>query len=324
MFPIITNFQFAARDLYNDWASLISVTVEEGAPTKIILTFSRINTSLVASNFTIAGKTITLLERDAANRVITLTISVAVVYGDTLVVTFGKTGETANIVNNVLDISGTEDLRTYTKVDPESDFVVIANKLTVTDIHPEHTTTYLYYDFGIEYFKRNFEMRFALKVTTIWTDHAIQGIIGVSNTLGLAVEGPNVEINYDYTDAGSGANYQIGVGGGDHVAHTHQNQFLVGTTYYCKIERIYVGGAEDNIFQMTVYTDSNYSIRAKNIYGGQIGEDIAAWGEPDFTLAEATEEFRYLMLATSSRGDYSEVEVGSFEISDVVIMSNSD
>ena len=216
-----------------------------------------------------------------------------------------------------------EDLTTYTEVDPETDLAVTTNKLTVTNIHPEHTETYLYYDFGAGYFKKDFEIRFVLKVTAIWTDHALQGVIGVSNTLGMDVEGPNIEINYDYLDAGSGANYRIAVGGGDHVAHTNQNQFLVGTTYYCKIERTYVGGAEDNRFYLTVYSDSGYSIPAKYIYGGSTGDPIAAWGEPDFTLAEATEEFRYLMLATSSKDSSSETEVGSFEISNVEIISNA-
>lgn len=220
--------------------------------------------------------------------------------------------------------ANTEDLTTYTEVDPESNFTVTPTKLTVADIHPEHTETYLYYDFGVEYFKRNFEIRFALKVSSIWLEHALHTVIGVSNSLGLAVEGPNVELNYDYTDAGSGANYLLGVGGGDHVAHTNQNQFLVGTTYYCKLERIYVGGAEDNIVQMTVYTDSDYTIRAKNIYGGNIGDDIAPWGEPDFELALATEEFRYLMISTSSRASYDDTALGSFEVSNIKIVSNED
>jgi len=217
-----------------------------------------------------------------------------------------------------------EDLTTYTKVDPESNFTVINDKLTVTDIHPEHTTTYLYYDFGAEYFKKNFVMRFALKVTTIWEDHSLQGVIGVSNTLGLNVEGPNIEINYDYTDAGAGANYIIACGGGDHVAHSGQNQFLVNTTYYCEVERTFVGGAEDNKFYIRVYTDSDYTTLAKILYGGGIGEDINPWGEDDFTLEEANTKYRYLMLSTSSRADYEDTEYGSFEISNVEVISNED
>jgi len=218
----------------------------------------------------------------------------------------------------------TEDLTTYTSVDPEDNFTITSNKLTVTDIHPDHTTTYLYYDFGEGYFKKNFEIRFALKVTAIWEDHALQGIIGVANSLTLNPGGPNIEINYDYTGAGSGANYDIEVGGGAHVAHTYINDFLIGTTYYCKFERIYVGGAEDNIVQLTVYTDDAYTVRAKKIYMNPPGADLPTWGEDDFTLAEATETYRYLMLATSSRDSHSETIVGSFEISDVEIISNTD
>jgi len=215
-----------------------------------------------------------------------------------------------------------EDLTTYTQVDPEDNLATTADKLTVTNIHPEHTTTYLYYDFGANYFKKDFEIRFALKVTDMWTQHALQGIIGVARTVGLAVEGPRIRLNYDYQDAGEGANYVLGVGGGDHVAHGNQNQFLIGTTYYIKFQRIYVGGEADNYVLATAYTDPDYTVVAKYIYGGQIGEDIAPWGDNDFSLAHATEEFRYLIIASSSRDEYSASEVGSFEISDVEIISN--
>ena len=77
------------------WATLISATVENAAPTKVVMTFGQANTSLIATDFTIAGKTITLLERDVTNKILTLTVSVAFVYGDTPVVTFVKTGGTA-------------------------------------------------------------------------------------------------------------------------------------------------------------------------------------------------------------------------------------
>lgn len=87
------------------WAGLISATVEQAAPTKIVMTFSQANTSLLASDFTIAGKTITLLERDVTNKILTLTVSVAVAYGDSLVVTFVKTGGTAAVTNNVIGIA---------------------------------------------------------------------------------------------------------------------------------------------------------------------------------------------------------------------------
>jgi hypothetical protein len=84
------------------WNSLTSAVVEDAEPTKVVLTFSKADTKVVASDFTIAGKTITLLERDATNKILTLTVSLPFIYGDTPVVTFVKTGGTANVINNVL------------------------------------------------------------------------------------------------------------------------------------------------------------------------------------------------------------------------------
>ena len=84
------------------WSSLISATVEDAAPTKVVMTFSHANTSLVASDFTVAGKIVTLLERDITNKILTITVSVAFVYGDTPVITFGKTGETSNVTNYII------------------------------------------------------------------------------------------------------------------------------------------------------------------------------------------------------------------------------
>ena len=84
------------------WATLVLATVENAAPTKVVMTFTEANTSLGAADFTIAGKTITLLERDVTNKILTLTVSVAFEYGDTPVITFVKTGTTANVTNNIL------------------------------------------------------------------------------------------------------------------------------------------------------------------------------------------------------------------------------
>ena len=84
------------------WVSLVSATVEQAAPTKVVMTFGKANTSLVAADFTIAGFTVTLLERDATNKILTLTVTPAVAYGDSLVITFVKTGGTAAVINNVL------------------------------------------------------------------------------------------------------------------------------------------------------------------------------------------------------------------------------
>ena len=81
------------------WATLISATVENAAPTHVVLTFPTAQTSLGASDFTIAGFTISSVSWTGA--VLTLVLSIGVKYGDALIVTFVTTGETANVTNNV-------------------------------------------------------------------------------------------------------------------------------------------------------------------------------------------------------------------------------
>ncbi len=87
------------------WTTLISATVENAAPTDVVLTFPSAKTSLGASDFSV---TVNCFDSAITNAVwvggvLTLTISDTIVYGDSVVVTFEKTGETANVTNNILN-----------------------------------------------------------------------------------------------------------------------------------------------------------------------------------------------------------------------------
>ena len=91
------------------WAQLISATVEDAAPTEVVLTFPSAKPALVASDFTIAGFTVDSASWNDA--VLTLVLSTAVAYGDSIVVTFTKgTGLTTTATNNV---SAEAELTTY-------------------------------------------------------------------------------------------------------------------------------------------------------------------------------------------------------------------
>jgi len=83
------------------WETLISATVENAAPTHVVLTFPTAKTELGASDFTIAGFTI-----DSASwtgSVLTLVLSSAVtIFNGNLTITFVTTGQTATVTNNVL------------------------------------------------------------------------------------------------------------------------------------------------------------------------------------------------------------------------------
>jgi surface protein len=82
------------------WASLISATVEDAQPAHFVFTFPSAKL-LVYTDITIAG--FPLISGSWIGNVFTVVSSVAAVYGDTPVATFGKTGQTKNITNNVIN-----------------------------------------------------------------------------------------------------------------------------------------------------------------------------------------------------------------------------
>ena len=88
------------------WSTLISATVETAAPTHVVLTFPTAQTSLGASDFTIAGFTVSSASWTGA--VLTLVLSSAVIVFDgDLTITFVPSGGTATVTNNVADDGNT-------------------------------------------------------------------------------------------------------------------------------------------------------------------------------------------------------------------------
>lgn len=81
------------------WLTLISAIIEDAAPTNVVLTFPTAKPALGATDFTIAGFTIS--SASWTGSVLTLVLSTAVIYGDSLTVTFVPTGGTNAVTNNV-------------------------------------------------------------------------------------------------------------------------------------------------------------------------------------------------------------------------------
>lgn len=81
------------------WSTLISATVEDANPDKVVLTFSASNTA-VASDFTIDGFTIS--SGYWCGSVLTLILSTEVLYGESLVINHVPTSKTQNITNNTI------------------------------------------------------------------------------------------------------------------------------------------------------------------------------------------------------------------------------
>lgn len=85
------------------WASLISATVENAAPTHVVLTFPSAKTELTDTDFTVTvnGVARTVSSASWTGAVITLVLASNVIVGDTVVVTFVPSGGTTNVINNV-------------------------------------------------------------------------------------------------------------------------------------------------------------------------------------------------------------------------------
>jgi hypothetical protein len=84
------------------WASMISATVENAAPTNVVITFPSAK-NLVAADLsvTINGVADTIVSASWTGAVWTVVLTSTVIYGDVIVLTFEKTGQTKAVTNNV-------------------------------------------------------------------------------------------------------------------------------------------------------------------------------------------------------------------------------
>jgi lysophospholipase L1-like esterase len=90
---------FGGQSRSSYWTPL-TLVVEDAAPNNVVMTGIVANTSAVASDFTVAGFTVSSLSRDATNKILTLTLSLAVVYGDSVAIVYK--GKSYTVTNNVL------------------------------------------------------------------------------------------------------------------------------------------------------------------------------------------------------------------------------
>ncbi len=107
------------------WTNIISATVENAAPTHVVITFPSAK-NLVASDITIAGFTVSSASWSGA--VMTLVLSTAVIYGDSLTMTFVKTGQTKVVTNNVAMTAETIAAIAGMVVEPSSSLKKAYNK----------------------------------------------------------------------------------------------------------------------------------------------------------------------------------------------------
>ena len=103
-------FRTGSSRAWSSYWTPSSAVVENAAPTDIVLTYAKaVNPAdAIAGNFTIAGKTISGAVLDGTGKILTLTVTVAFVYGDSITVVANS--ENIAVTNN---ISAEAELTTY-------------------------------------------------------------------------------------------------------------------------------------------------------------------------------------------------------------------
>jgi len=112
------------------WLSLISATVEGAAPDDIVLTFPSAK-NLVAADFTVTvnGANRVVSSASWAGAVLTLDLASDIVYCDVVIVTFAKTGQTGNVINNIAAEAEYTALLERFDTEPEAGYNKLANQL---------------------------------------------------------------------------------------------------------------------------------------------------------------------------------------------------
>ena len=84
------------------WTNMISATVEDAQPTHIVMTWAN-GKNIVASDLTctVNGSSVAVSSASWTGGVLTAVLASAVIYGDVVVMTFVKTGQTKAVTNNI-------------------------------------------------------------------------------------------------------------------------------------------------------------------------------------------------------------------------------
>lgn len=135
----------------------------------------------------------------------------------------------------------TEDLTTYTEVDPNSHITVATGKVTGAGIN-RNESAYLYKDFGAGYFNA-LNINFEFKCTELSTND-IGGLVCTANDVGDKSQwtGDNIWCSIYYASGGSRKIYL----GADYYVLT------VNTLYYCTLSR----SAGSDTVSLKIYSDS--------------------------------------------------------------------
>jgi hypothetical protein len=87
------------------WNRLISATVENAAPTDVVLTFPTGKPSLLSTDLTctVNGSSVAINSISWTGAILTVVLASSVIYGDVVVINLVKTGQTVSVANNAIE-----------------------------------------------------------------------------------------------------------------------------------------------------------------------------------------------------------------------------
>ena len=96
-----------------------------------------------------------------------------------------------------------QDLTTYTEVDPGSDLSIITSQVSISTLRARNNSTYVYYDFGADYFDGDFEVQFSVYLS-LFANSQILDTFVLANEVGDSYSRSGNELSYRLQTNGSG------------------------------------------------------------------------------------------------------------------------
>jgi len=234
----------------------------------------------------------------------------------------GGVGVTIIATASNLEVVTYEDLTTYTSVDPEGNYAITSNQLTITDFHTEHTESYANKDLTADYLSEDGEIQFEFVITD--PNHGDDsadafGLLAYSNTPGTTNSGTLGPIVYWTPDVTLTSN-KIRLYSGHHSYATTYLTFNTTptTVFYCTMTRVSAPAPGDCSVLIDVWSDAARTVRMPKSVGGDSGQ----FGRNDIPSARGLVDYRYLQVGTAERDSWDNAPYGSYYVRNIKIISH--
>jgi hypothetical protein len=151
-------------------------------------------------------------------------------------------------------VSRTEDFTSYTEVDPGADITVAADTITFTAL-PRNVTSYVYQDFGTDYWSGDFEHRVKVNMSSTGTGiaHTLMFANSVDDAKGIDdATGDYLSV---YIFAGC---FRIQECNGGSLKNGEAYAYSTSTDYYLRFRRVEADSTYGTVY-LDIYSDVGYS-----------------------------------------------------------------